>query len=315
MLTKPEYAQSLSALSPVEQEAIKSGTANNALVSKWLNGAKQARVTQPATLDADKLKRIDGTKNKIVIRGVSENEISEAQSAFANMGISVKFKNPRDVKRTIDGNQIRHTLKQHGDPKIEAARGNIAITYNDVADYTRIIDNHDLKSFGVSANRLPAIRYGKQINGYYIVVEEVRNKSHNFAFHTMYKRKGKLTQESLMLSKEKQEARGLPSSLRPETTALLGRRDNANPLETIQPTAPKSQAAETTTQTVERVNNETKHIPANCREYVRKASIRNETKAEAALNAACALASFSLSESQGIGSSLTLNIRPLNILL
>ncbi|MDR2034262.1 MAG: hypothetical protein LBP89_06500, partial [Helicobacteraceae bacterium] len=37
--------------------------------------------------------------------------------------------------------------------------------------------------------------------------------------------------------------------------------------------------------TVERVNNETKHIPANFREYVRKAIIRNETKAEAALNA------------------------------
>ncbi|MDR2152896.1 MAG: hypothetical protein LBO72_08745, partial [Helicobacteraceae bacterium] len=211
-------------------------------MTKWFNNAKQTQAQiQTAQLNADKLKALDGAKNKIVVRSVSNNEISEAQNEFAKIGVSVKFKNPADVKRTIDGYQIRHTLKEHGDPKTEAARGNIAVTYDDIANYTKIIDNHDLKSYSVSANGTPAIRYGKQINGYFVVVEEVRNKHHSFSFYTMYKHKGTLTPESLMTAAEKQGARGRPSSVRPTTTALLGRRDNVAPTETIPQQTPKPQ--------------------------------------------------------------------------
>jgi hypothetical protein len=111
---------------------------------------------------------------------------------------------------------------------------------DDIANYTKIIDNRDLKSFGKTASGVSAIRYGKQINGCAIIVEEARTGGGNIAFFDMYKHKGTLTKDSLKLMKDRTNGgKGKPPTLAPAQS----REGSATPAptETIAQTAPKSQ--------------------------------------------------------------------------
>ncbi len=144
--------------------------------------------------------------NKKVLEKVSEAEAKELNTKH-------NFKHPENITRTIDKSQIDHVLKNHGDPKKEAARGNVAVTKEDIANYIDIVRDHDLKVERTTSGGKPAIVYGKQVNGYHMIVEEVRTGKSDLAFFTMRKTNGKLSEDALMRSTEH------PKALRPKTTS------------------------------------------------------------------------------------------------
>ncbi|WP_258443274.1 DUF3519 domain-containing protein [Helicobacter sp. 16-1353] len=141
-------------------------------------------------------------------------------------GESLGMKYPNDTKRTLQGSEIKHTLKAHGDSAIEESRGQIAITLEDIANYPNIVKNADEAITSTTDRGLEAIVSFKQINGYYVVVEEVRPKANELAFKTMRKNRGDYKNDIAY-------KRELPSDLSVTSTA------SNNSLDKIIPQNPK----------------------------------------------------------------------------
>lgn len=130
--------------------------------------------------------RVISTKPKTNIRellgDVSKNNIDAVKQ---NTGIDLT-----GYERVIDSSGIKHILKHHGDEAVEAKRGQIAITRDDIARIPEIVESpDDIKYVGENKQGLPAIRYQKNINGVIYYFEEVRGGRKHVASDTMYKRK------------------------------------------------------------------------------------------------------------------------------
>ncbi|WP_051355078.1 MULTISPECIES: hypothetical protein [Helicobacter] len=101
------------------------------------------------------------------------------------------FKHPNDVRATIDYQAINHTLKRHGiDSILVKQSGQKAVDYNDIANYRNITRNanESLNSINNSGN--PVLVSYKQVNGHFVVVEQVKKKNNELGFKTMFKGNG-----------------------------------------------------------------------------------------------------------------------------
>ncbi|MBI3398887.1 MAG: hypothetical protein HY026_06625 [Deltaproteobacteria bacterium] len=93
-------------------------------------------------------------------------------------------------KRVIDNYAIRHAMNEHGDPKTEEPRGQIALTKEDFQRIPDIVENPDkVESAGKSALGLDVIRYIKKDNGIIYHIEEIRKGRRHVPFLSMYKTK------------------------------------------------------------------------------------------------------------------------------
>jgi hypothetical protein len=260
----PEFKRIWESLSEAEREGVIRGEAST--IAKMFSAAKKEnyrwaidetpliehRPTSDITfseLNAETAARLTQGTGKIHIAEVTPQEAGEVSAAFKNQyDETIEFK-PSQVTRTIDGDQIRHTLNKHGDPKTEGSFGGIAVTLEDITKYPEIVRDYDYRIFThTKQNNIPAIVYGKQINGYTIVVEEVRTGRGNIAFFDMYKHKGKLTEDSLRLMKDR------PPTLSPASNR--GRFAASVPADTVPPSSVKSQAIAPETQGLPRTKAE-----------------------------------------------------------
>ncbi|WP_104753733.1 PBECR3 domain-containing polyvalent protein, partial [Helicobacter salomonis] len=133
----------------------------------------------PAVVDY--LLEFKGPSKKIAIEHL---ETSKAQE--------LGFKYPTDVRRTIDKSEILHVLERHGENgTIKQARKQPAVTKEDIAKYPQYTDEADIKVLGKN-HAGEVIISGKQINGHYVVVEQIRKGQNELAFKTMYFERGDL---------------------------------------------------------------------------------------------------------------------------
>ena len=89
----------------------------------------------------------------------------------------------------LDRSGVRHAIKQHGDPKREAARGQLPVTEADFALLPEVLANPDtIENAGKTKQGRDAIRYSKAIGDQIFYVEEVRTGRKRLAPVTMYKR-------------------------------------------------------------------------------------------------------------------------------
>ena len=72
----------------------------------------------------------------------STNRVSDEEAQKIRNKYHLKGKKP--LMREIDSHQVAHTLKSHGNEIIETARGNIAITKEDIANYEYFTQNYDI---------------------------------------------------------------------------------------------------------------------------------------------------------------------------
>ena len=126
-------------------------------------------------------------QDKILISKVQGAELEQLKSEF-------DFKGNYALAREIEAKNVKHALTRHGDEAIENARGQIAITKDDIADYEKYTQKPDLRV--VQDNN--RILYAKQVNGYYVVIEEVLSGQNKLQFFDMWKGKGKINKEVLL---------------------------------------------------------------------------------------------------------------------
>jgi hypothetical protein len=96
---------------------------------------------------------------------------------------------------------IRHVLKNHGDDKKEAARGNLPICNNDFGRIPSIIKKPDYAIFGAKRNKEDRIIYAKNLeDGTMLYFEEVLTGKSNKSLRgrTMYKTKKTLDLDGIL---------------------------------------------------------------------------------------------------------------------
>ncbi|OBV28391.1 hypothetical protein BKN38_04795 [Helicobacter sp. CLO-3] len=103
------------------------------------------------------------------------------------------FKYTDDVRRTISSDEILHTLKRHGkESALVKQSKQKAVELEDISNYVKYADNADKQVVGIDNEKKPVIISGKQINGYYVIVEQIRKGQNELSFKTMYFENGKL---------------------------------------------------------------------------------------------------------------------------
>ncbi len=98
---------------------------------------------------------------------------------------------PTDYQHDLDVSGTRHAIKEHGQPKTEEPRGQIAITDGDFEKIPEVIYSYDDVSFtGKNKIGRETITYKKSFNdGTIMYVEEIRDKRKTLTINTMYKYK------------------------------------------------------------------------------------------------------------------------------
>jgi hypothetical protein len=121
-----------------------------------------------------------------VNKKVEINIIDETEANF------LKAKTGFDLlgyKRVIDKSSINHTIKNHGNAKTEASRGQIAITEKDFELIPQIVKSENIIYSGKSKLGLDCILYEIVIKDTFYYVEEIRKNKKELCLKSMYKRK------------------------------------------------------------------------------------------------------------------------------
>jgi putative DNA methylase len=114
------------------------------------------------------------------------NVIDELEAEFLELKTGFKL---LGYKRIIDKFSINHTLKNHGNVKTEALRGQIAITDDDFELIPKIIISKNIIHTSKNNMGNDLILYEAIIENTFYYVEEVRKGRKELCMTTMYKRK------------------------------------------------------------------------------------------------------------------------------
>lgn len=130
----------------------------------------------------DKAKNNPNERQKLVIGKVSP----ELQEKAKENGLDIS-----GYQHDLDVSGTRHAIKEHGQPKTEEPRGQIAITDGDFEKIPEVIYSYDDVSFtGKNKIGRETITYKKSFNdGTIMYVEEIRDKRKTLTINTMYKYK------------------------------------------------------------------------------------------------------------------------------
>ena len=99
----------------------------------------------------------------------------------------------------MNGNDVRHIMKNHGDAATEQSRGQIAITPDDIARIPEILSSPDL----IDAPKVPdgkgrtTVIFEKQIGDYYITIQGISDGKRLLQTDTLYKRRTRTTRDTM----------------------------------------------------------------------------------------------------------------------
>lgn len=151
---------------------------NSRIPSDLLDKTKPLRKAEKNELTDELIQEVIKNDSKLWIENASDE---------VNAFISSK-----NTKITAKGSAIKHTLERHGKNSINAKNGQPPISLDDIKNHADIVNTADKRVFSTDKSGHKVLVSGKQINGYYVVVENVSNKTGELKFKTMYKENGKL---------------------------------------------------------------------------------------------------------------------------
>ncbi|WP_025288264.1 DUF3519 domain-containing protein [Helicobacter pylori] len=145
------------------------------LIDESPNNGKEIIVIGEDNLTPEIVEYIHKKHAKVGIERLDEDEIT----AF-------NFTYPKNAKAIIDYQGIQHALNKHGinSPSVKFSK-QPPITYKDIANYRNIVKNAD-----ETIKRDNRIISYKQVNGHFVVVEQINRNKSEFIFKTMFKEKG-----------------------------------------------------------------------------------------------------------------------------
>lgn len=157
----------------------------------------------------ERLNLSSGAKNKIVSTFQEAVDfVKNALSNTQNVDRAYLGKVPDRVVRQVqadtgldirgfgvmmNGNDVRHIMQSHGDAAAEAARGQTAVTAEDVARIPEVLSSPDriYLSDQLDAKGRKALVFEKKIGDAYITIQGVSNGKNVLQTDTLYKTKGK----------------------------------------------------------------------------------------------------------------------------
>ncbi|GHQ43625.1 hypothetical protein VN1224_05340 [Helicobacter pylori] len=116
--------------------------------------------------------------------------IEKASDKELELLADANFKNPENIRASLDHDAIAHILKRHGVNSVNVRNGEIPVTNEDIANYRYIVNNADAILRTLDNENKELISAFKQINGYAVVVEQAINKKNELALKTIYKSNG-----------------------------------------------------------------------------------------------------------------------------
>ncbi|WP_441756571.1 DUF3519 domain-containing protein [Helicobacter pylori] len=147
------------------------------LIDESPNNGKDIIVIGEDNLTPEIVEYIHKKHAKVGIERLDEDEIT----AF-----NFTYPYPKNAKAIIDYQGIQHSLNKHGinSPSVKFSK-QPPITYKDIANYRDIVKNAD-----ETIKRDNRIISYKQVNGHFVVVEQINRNKSEFIFKTMFKEKG-----------------------------------------------------------------------------------------------------------------------------
>ncbi|WQT41325.1 DUF3519 domain-containing protein [Helicobacter pylori] len=145
------------------------------LIDESPNNGKDIIVIGEDNLTPEIVEYIHKKHAKVGVERLDEDEIT----AF-------NFTYPKNAKAIIDYQGIQHALNKHGinSPSVKFSK-QPPITYKDIANYRDVVNNAD-----ETIKRDNRIISYKQVNGHFVVVEQINRNKSEFIFKTMFKEKG-----------------------------------------------------------------------------------------------------------------------------
>ncbi|WP_158655963.1 PBECR3 domain-containing polyvalent protein [Helicobacter sp. 'CLO3_human'] len=98
------------------------------------------------------------------------------------------FKYPNDVHRTIQPDEIIHTLTRHGaDSDLVKKSRQKAVTLDEISKWMDYADNADIQGLSKDKSGNEVLVSAKQLdNGYYVVIEQIRKGQNELSYKNMY---------------------------------------------------------------------------------------------------------------------------------
>ena len=126
---------------------------------------------------------VDGTRPPCVVEFAPVSDMLAAQiQRVSEMDV-------RGFRHSLDVFAVRHIFNEHGNPFFEQARGNIAVTREDLARLPEILAEPDSVEFSAKHPRgFKRFVIQKRINGFLFVVEEARGRDRQLQVITVYKK-------------------------------------------------------------------------------------------------------------------------------
>ncbi|WQW22859.1 DUF3519 domain-containing protein [Helicobacter pylori] len=145
------------------------------LIDESPNNGKDIIVIGEDNLTPEIVEYIHKKHAKVGVERLDEDEIT----AF-------NFTYPKNAKAIIDYQGIQRALNKHGinSPSVKFSK-QPPITYKDIANYRNIVKNAD-----ETIKRDNRIISYKQVNGHFVVVEQINRNKSEFIFKIMFKEKG-----------------------------------------------------------------------------------------------------------------------------
>ncbi|MFC3848184.1 hypothetical protein ACFOPX_06565, partial [Helicobacter baculiformis] len=167
-----------------------------------LDPSKPLRRAKPEEITPEFLEEVKRTNSKVWMGDLTNAQILE------HLGLDAS----KPLKFVAEGDVLKHVEARHGKGSIHARRGQPAIEVADIANYPNMVNDADMIQIK-KHNNIRMLVSGKQINGYFIVIETVGAKKGQLILKTMYKEGGKLENspvfkggENIRLSKDSGES-------------------------------------------------------------------------------------------------------------
>ena len=173
---------------------------------------QKAALTEGAAVNENGLKALteqektnlsSGKKNKVVstfeeaihfVRNALKNRASSEKAYLGKIPDAVAERIFKETGFDVSGfhfilpsDNIRHIIKNHGDVLMESARGQIAVTPEDIANLPKILSNPDRIYLSTETDRRgrPVIVFEKVLNGNHITMQAVSNGTHSLQTDTL----------------------------------------------------------------------------------------------------------------------------------
>lgn len=175
-------------------------TGNNAALNE--NGLAALTEQERVNLSSGSKNKIVSTFNEAVdfIRNALTNrqstdraymgKVTDATAAkvLAETGIDISGYNA-----ILPSDTVRHMFKNHGDPLVEAARGQVALSPETAANLTEVLSNPDKVSTSGQPDAFgrPTLMFEKQIGDNYITAQAITDGTKSLTTDTMYVMKKK----------------------------------------------------------------------------------------------------------------------------